>query len=189
MLPKLKIIILCIACLLLAGNTHAAEEPQANVFPPYGTCKDGDAVIFRTNPMRFECKTGNGSGVPQGTVAYFALAGCPEGWALANGANGTIDVRGEFIRAWDAGRGLDPSRALGSAQGDAIRNIVGNVPGIGIHPSSQLTGAFSSTYLHSYGGRGQDNAQQILHFDASRNVPTANENRPHNVALLACQKL
>lgn len=35
------------------------------------------------------------------------------------------DLRGEFIRGWDDGRGIDAGREILSAQGDAIRNITG----------------------------------------------------------------
>ena len=37
------------------------------------------------------------------------------------------ESRGEFLRIWDDGRGVDSGRALLSAQGDAIRNITGAV--------------------------------------------------------------
>jgi microcystin-dependent protein len=83
------------------------------------------------------------SGLPAGSVAYFAGENIPLGWLEANGAfvsktvypalfaaigysynNGINtgdnfklpDLRGEFIRGWDNGRGMDPGRALGSWQ-------------------------------------------------------------------------
>jgi phage-related tail fiber protein len=31
------------------------------------------------------------------------------------------DLRGQFVRGWDNGRGLDPSRVFGSAQTDAFK--------------------------------------------------------------------
>jgi len=63
-------------------------------------------------------------GVPAGTYAYFSAATCPTGWKPANGTDGTLDLRGEFIRGWDAGRGLDPNsgRGVGSIQGQEIDN-------------------------------------------------------------------
>jgi microcystin-dependent protein len=77
-----------------------------------------------------------------GEVAFFAMATPPSGWLKANGAAvsrvtyaslfaaiGTTygsgdgintfnlpDLRGEFLRGWDDGRGVDTSRTFGSAQ-------------------------------------------------------------------------
>lgn len=49
----------------------------------------------------------------------------------ANGANGTVDLRGEFIRGWDGGRGVDSGRALASWQaGSRIKGDAG-VAGMG----------------------------------------------------------
>ena len=65
--------------------------------------------------------------VPSGFIGAFNLATCPSGWNAADGTNGTPDLRGEFIRGVDSGRGLDAGRTLGSPQGDAIRNITGEL--------------------------------------------------------------
>jgi len=53
---------------------------------------------------------------PSGAVIAFNLSACPTGWIAANGSNGTPDLRGEFIRGLDSGRGVDGSRTLASAQ-------------------------------------------------------------------------
>lgn len=101
------------------------------------------------------------------------------------------DLRGEFIRGWDNGRGVDAGRGLLSVQGDAIRNITGGLVatdgngGIYIRP---LTGSVGALHYSVSGGNtsGMSNgAAQIynVHFDASRVVPTASENRPRNIAL------
>ncbi|MDT0499717.1 MULTISPECIES: phage tail protein [unclassified Halomonas] len=81
---------------------------------------------------------------PAGMVAHFARSTAPTGWLKANGAAvsrsvyselfaaiGTSygegdgfttfnlpDLRGEFLRGWDDGRGIDGGRALGSSQTD-----------------------------------------------------------------------
>ncbi|MFH2818340.1 hypothetical protein ACTM70_10540, partial [Citrobacter portucalensis] len=94
------------------------------------------------------------------------------------------DCRGEFLRIWDDGRGVDGGRALLSAQSDAIRNITGNV---GVYSDGLLTyasGAFSlgpsaSNKNNPISGSG---ANAYATFDASKVVPTASENRPRNVA-------
>lgn len=102
------------------------------------------------------------------------------------------EVRGEFIRAWDDGRGVDNGRALLSAQADAIRNITGTVQS---RPNSATiygalfnpTGAFNMTR-----GTGESGSPlqfgsttvpaDTLSIDASRSVQTASENRPRNIA-------
>ena len=94
------------------------------------------------------------------------------------------DCRGEFLRIWDDGRGVDGGRALLSAQSDAIRNITGNV---GVYSDGLLTyasGAFSlgpsaSNKNNPISGGG---ANAYATFDASKVVPTASENRSRNVA-------
>lgn len=101
------------------------------------------------------------------------------------------DVRGQFIRAWDHGAGVDSesSRRILSAQSDAIRNISGYVSGIGGVRFDSFSGAF-----YDSGRRYASNAEisgscssycnDDLAFDASKQVPTAPENRPKNIALM-----
>ncbi|KGQ55484.1 hypothetical protein IE01_08215 [Gallibacterium anatis DSM 16844 = F 149] len=92
------------------------------------------------------------------------------------------DLRGEFIRGWDNGRGVDSGRSLLSNQGDAIRNITGSINNITSEGSIGASGAFSSSY--SSGGRaaGDGAGRSTAYFDVSRVVPTASENRPRNIA-------
>lgn len=75
---------------------------------------------------------GDGSALPVGVPVPWPLAVPPTGWLKYNGAAfdknrfpklGTVypggvlpDLRGEFIRGWDDGRGADPARALLSYQ-------------------------------------------------------------------------
>ena len=159
-----------------------------------------------------------------GEVAFFARTTPPSGWLKANGAAvsrttyaalfaaiGTTfgagdgrttfnlpDLRGEFLRGLDDGRNIDRGRRLGTAQGDAIRNITGKLDGSAMGSGNQVlegkmiaSGAIGTTYQQrqwsgDQGGWGEQSVS--FDFDASRVVPTANENRPRNVALLACIK-
>ena len=121
----------------------------------------------------------------------------PNGSRNVNGTHIKLpDRRGEFLRAWDHGRGIDAGRQLGSAQGDAIRNIKGQFQAddeVGVVTRSfgnDLMGAFRSERNHS-NGKGHDSnggGGDIVSFDASRVVPTASENRPRNIALMLCIK-
>lgn len=77
-------------------------------------------------------------GFPTGTVfAYFNGPTCPQGSLVANGQNGTIDLRGVYLRGLDNGRGLDPGRTLGSFQGDTVANHShGNLGLLGTPPTN-----------------------------------------------------
>ncbi|EKZ8980441.1 tail fiber protein [Escherichia coli] len=143
---------------------------------------------------------GEGSALPVGVPVPWPSATPPTGWLKCNGApfsaeeypelakvyptNKLPDLRGEFIRGWDDGRGVDSGRTLLSAQGDAIRNITGNV---GVYSDGLLTyasgvfslGPASSNRQNPISGTGSN---AYATFDASKVVPTANENRPRNIA-------
>ena len=107
------------------------------------------------------------------------------------------DLRGVFIRGKDNLRGLDPYRDILSYQDDAIRNIKGGLPTgnfkallghskieAGDKNGAILTQSAGDDYIAS--SASSTNPRQLrwmfFDFDASRVVPTANENRPRNVA-------
>ena len=103
------------------------------------------------------------------------------------------DLRGEFIRGWDNGRGVDAGRGLLSAQGDAIRNITGQVGTDNGWIFRSPSGAIFDPYngnntqrlraVTTSDGVGNDGRSiGWINFDASKVVPTANENRPRNIA-------
>lgn len=93
------------------------------------------------------------------------------------------ESRGEFIRIADDGRGVDSGRVLLSAQGDAIRNITGNLNDVVFNQNGATDDAFSYTDIGAASGQssGTGYAKRV-YFDASRVVPTATENRPRNIA-------
>jgi microcystin-dependent protein len=88
---------------------------------------------------------GTNSFLPAGAIQLFAMNTVPTGWLECNGSavsrttyanlfaaigetygagNGTTtfnlpDLRGQFVRGWDNGRGVDPGRAVGSQQNSA----------------------------------------------------------------------
>ena len=150
-----------------------------------------------------------------GQVCFFAMEKAPPGFLICNGAIvsriiyselfaalGTLygpgdgyatfqlpDLRGEFIRGVDDGRGVDAGRALGSWQADASQKITGTLGGAVQYRAgtSPATGAFGNG---SGGLNGNDNSggdpSRYVDFDSSRVVRTADETRPRNVALLPC---
>ena len=107
----------------------------------------------------------------------FGPCAYPELFALLG--NPVPDLRGLFLR----GHGGN-SAALGVQQGDAIRNITGGAGYIQFHQNTG--GAAGAFYLSGNGGRARINGSEYepyLNFDASRIVPTAEENRPVNQAV------
>lgn len=156
---------------------------------------------------------------PSGQIGLFATDYAPTGWLKANGAvlSRTVytnlfaaigtrygagdghstfnlpDLRGEFPRFWDDLRGVDAGRVLGSWQSDAIRNITAQMYLYGQDGSSSQ-GAFGFRKQGERGlvwSRNDNNAGVVMDFwlDTSKVVPTAQENRPRNIALLACIKI
>ena len=142
---------------------------------------------------------GEGSALPVGVPVPYPLATPPTGWLKCNGSSFNLtsypalaavfptgvlpDLRGEFIRGWDDGRGVDSERALLSAQGDAIRNINGAITDVRFNPSAAANGAFTMANLGSASSdsSGTGFAKRVT-FNASDSVPTASENRPRNIA-------
>lgn len=102
------------------------------------------------------------------------------------------DIRGEFIRGLDNGRGVDTGRRVLSGQGDAIRNITASHTIAAEYDNDKVEGAFSGDVRAKKAGESHKCINQSalyeythveeIKFDASRVVPTANENRPRNIA-------
>ncbi|EPF5498318.1 phage tail protein [Yersinia enterocolitica] len=82
------------------------------------------------------------------------------------------DLRGEVIRGWDDGRGVDVSRVLLSGQLDAIRNITGGFIFSGAHGivptiGSNISGAFTrGSQVKGAGTALAAGSFQDLFFDA-----------------------
>lgn len=146
---------------------------------------------------------GEGSALPVGAPVPWPSATPPTGWLKCNGAPFSAaqypklalaypslalpDLRGEFIRGWDDGRGIDAGREILSAQGDAIRNIVGHIScvrrGTGASDNADGTFRYDSSWSSKIRGEAlEDDWGSVVSFDASRVVPTAPENRPRSIA-------
>ncbi|EEZ6798631.1 phage tail protein [Escherichia coli] len=154
---------------------------------------------------------GEGSALPVGVPVPWPSATPPTGWLKCNGApfsaeeypelakvyptNKLPDLRGEFIRGWDDERGVDSGRTLLSAQGDAIRNITGGFGQLRVNSEINAIVDVQGVSGAFYGGTSVRNninvsmtyandrkIRQDVHFSAANVVPTANENRPRNIA-------
>jgi len=144
----------------------------------------------------------SGGGVPAGTVIYHAANTPPTDFIKANGAAvsrltysdlftaiGTTfgvgdgsstfnvpDLRGEFPRGWDDSRGVDSGRSFGSAQSDQMQShshtySIHYSPGAGGVPLQGTGSVVTNRATSSVGG-----------------TSNSSENRPRNIALLACIK-
>ncbi|EFV3175062.1 phage tail protein [Escherichia coli] len=154
---------------------------------------------------------GEGSALPVGVPVPWPSVTPPTGWLKCNGAafsaeeypelakayptNKLPDLRGEFIRGWDDERGVDSGRTLLSSQGDAIRNITGGFGQLRVNSEINAIVDVQSVSGAFYGGTSVRNninvsmtyandrkIRQDVHFSAANVVPTANENRPRNIA-------
>lgn len=94
------------------------------------------------------------------------------------------ESRGEFIRTWDDGRGVDAGRTLLSGQTFAIQDINATAVDVLFNPGASASGAFTLTDIGpstppQTGGAG---FAKRLNFNASLVANTATETRPRNVA-------
>lgn len=139
---------------------------------------------------------------PPGLVAHFARNSAPTGWLKANGAAvsrtayadlfaaiGTTfgagdgfntfnlpDLRGEFVRGWDDGRGVDTGRGFGTSQTDEIKAHSHDDP-----TSNGASGPYEVPLASTRNGADYFNAAQTNNYGGA-------ETRPRNVAMLACIK-
>ncbi|WP_244269280.1 phage tail protein [Pantoea septica] len=170
--------------------------------------------IAAANPHSQYRLAADGSALPIGIPQPWPSAMPPNGWLKCNGASFSAssypalvkvypslklpDLRGEFIRGWDDGRGADSGRTLMCAQGNAIHNITG-VQSLDVAYNGESEGAFYNNGKNANEGvyadgtliqdgppvgtasTGASTGEKIF-FDASRMEPVAAESRPRNVA-------
>ncbi|MBP5957274.1 phage tail protein [Pseudomonas anatoliensis] len=97
------------------------------------------------------------------------------------------EARGEFLRGWDHGRGVDSNRAVGSYQVDTLQNITGVFDGY--LDITSASGAFEKSNLNTAPNPvSQKNAYHAVTFDASKVARTSSETRPRNIAVVWCIK-
>lgn len=142
---------------------------------------------------------GINSGNTVGQVCFFAMQTAPTGFLECAGqavsrttyaalftALGTLygagdgtttfnlpDLRAEFIRGWDNGRGVDTGRVFGSAQASQNLAHTHTVTALTAQATNHASGATASSFTSSS-------------LTTSSNGGT--EARPRNVALLPCIK-
>lgn len=178
-----------------ASNKKYVDDRDNTRLPLAGGTMTGFITLHAdpTSNMHAVTKQYADSVIPTGAVCAFWRTSVP-GWLLCNGsaipittetANlrntvgpNTPDLRDYFIR------GKSASRNLGSIQDDAQQRIQGAFILFGTEGAGGMEGAF---YVDGSGGqRGidhQPSPNPRIRFDSARQVRTASENRPQNVAL------
>jgi phage-related tail fiber protein len=146
----------------------------------------------------------NGAAVSRTTyAALFAVIGTNFGGGDGSTTFNLPDLRGEFVRGWDDGRGVDTSRVIGSFQNEAFDAHS--------HPGSLAFTSSAGTHSHltGYGAGSNDGGALLIPATSGSNdtpgstasagshthdialaVATegGSETRPRNLALLACIK-
>ncbi|HFI8326466.1 TPA: phage tail protein [Escherichia coli] len=146
---------------------------------PFGDIKSDGTVKTALENLGL----GEGSALPVGVPVPWPSATPPTGWLKCNGApfsaeeypelakvyptNELPDLRGEFIRGWDDGRGVDAGRELLSAQSDLFKAHHHNF-----------------SFFKSNAELGGTGAVYDFHGSAGRDTEDTggNETRPRNIA-------
>ena len=181
---------------LLDTGTGAGELPTNGDLGSAAQLDTGTGTGELPTNGDLDTRFGEGSNVMVGAVVGFAMTSAPNGWIKANGAAisrttyaqlfakiGTTfgsgdgsttfnvpDLRGEFIRMWDDGRGIDTGRVFGSFQADEFKS---HTHDINHYLESDNTGSNIS------GANGT--ADQTWVTEATGGTET----RPRNIALAA----
>ncbi|GCL64300.1 tail fiber protein [Pseudaquabacterium pictum] len=156
--------------------------------------------------------------IPAGAVQAFARASAPTGWLVCDGATisrtaypvlfaaiGVVfgagdgsttfrlpDLRGEFIRGLDGGRGVDAGRALGSSQAQQVQHHKHVVPQG--ENGQALFGTTATSLYNGIGASDTNNPRPHTNDGSDYDGPVnaagvvGSETRPRNVALLYCIK-
>jgi microcystin-dependent protein len=198
-------------CITAKGSLITGTAASTPVALPVGS----DNTFLKANsacPNGLEWVVGMGD-TPVGTVNWFAASTAPSGWLVADGSAvsratyatlfavvGTTfgagdgsttfnlpDLRGQFLRGWDSGRGCDPGRVFGSFQGFAIQGHCHQVQvvagGAGrpewLYPNNACPAG--ANYPAPSGGGSIRSA-------GFSDTTGGTETRPMNVAMLPCIK-
>lgn len=182
-------------------STWFAWREVAMLDSPMVGARTAEVVFFPSTSAPVGFLKANGAAISR--TAYAALYAVI-GTNYGNGDGSTTfnlpDLRGEFLRGWDDGRGVDSGRALHSSQGS--QNLSHN-------HSASASNAGAHTHTMTFKNdrsSGEGNAvfgdEAYYSGDASQTTSSAgdhthtisigasggNEARPRNIALLACIK-
>jgi hypothetical protein len=172
----------------------AAVAPKANLsgatFTGSVVLQADPAVALGAATKQYVDTQTSASNLPAGAIMAFYRNAAPTGWLECNGqsaaaypnlvALGIItvpDLRGEFVRGWDNGKGTDPGRALGSTQAGMVGPHTHVMNGF----TATLSAGGTAAICDPPGGGGS-----AITKDTAANTGT--ETRPRNIALMYCIK-
>lgn len=141
-----------------------------------------------------------------GTIIMWGGSSIPENWIEVKGqsivsypelskiyGSNLPDLRGEFVRGWDNGRGIDSGRQLGSTQSEGASGIGLSFKGNPLPSHShEIYGGYQGGYSHTYANAdaaGGSHSYKPNTYGASGGTPTGtiqgtdSETRPRNIAL------
>ncbi|MDE1715757.1 phage tail protein [Chromobacterium amazonense] len=214
------------------SNTAFVQTAINNLSASVQTSINGLSASVQTsiNGLSASVQTSINGLPPSGMVAYFAMSTPPTGWVLCDGSLlkrssypslfaaigttfgagdgsttfGVPDLRGEFVRGVDNGRGVDAGRALGSSQSATyLRTAASDTRGSDASGPWAVGTAYANadaTTLLPAGAKNADGSAFTPPME-DNGIPvtgSTNENpqgyqfiatRPRNVALLACIKI
>lgn len=182
-----------------AGSAPAPLEKSKNL-------SDVESKSTSRNNLDVFSRSETRQMAPPGLISYFARNSAPSGWLKANGSAvsrsvysdlfavmgvtfgvgdgvntfNLPDLRGEFIRGFDDGRGVDQSRVMGSSQTADIAAHSHNIQAWKAAYSDPTGGNYAVG--SDSGGGGSQQADLVTKSSGGT------ETRPRNIALLACVK-
>lgn len=182
---------------VLAGTTAAVWTDGTDFFvqntPPAAAASvpTGSVFYFAADAAPAEYLKANGAAVSRSTyAALFAVTGTTFGAGDGSTTFNLPDLRAEFIRGWDDGRGIDTSRAFGSAQAGALelhKHTI-RVRGSNTTHSHRINDGVPETYVAAGASNSLGGASTVYNDPGAILDFGSNETRPRNVALLACIK-
>lgn len=146
--------------------------------------------------------TKDGTALPFGVPIPWPTKTPPDGWITMSGQTITAsqypklfalyganlpDLRGEFIRGWDNGRGVDSGRILLAFQSFAMQEVTGNLGGYDMNndglPNPDGPFRAGARTANSFPSGGTISMAEVYtSFALSRVAQTALETRPRNIA-------
>ncbi|EFG1572416.1 tail fiber protein [Escherichia coli] len=164
---------------------------------PFGDIKSDGTVKTALENLGL----GEGSALPVGVPVPWPSATPPTGWLKCNGAafsaeeypelakayptNKLPDLRGEFMRGWDDGRGIDSGRGILTAQSHGMPSISGTFNGLFAVKQTNGLGGVSvakSTNAETLSTSSGSGSVFDYTFNVSGSTPVSPELRPRNIA-------
>ena len=169
---------------------------------------NGQSLMFNTSTNTWVASSipiPQPDNVPIGTIIYFPSETAPAGWFICDGKSldknlykdlyniilykfGGVgnnfnlpDLRGEFIRGWDKGRGVNAGRVFGSNESDQFESHTHDLDRALTYPSRA---GYPAVAEQHQSGNPDDYSAYLSNTSSTGGAET----RPRNVALLPCIK-